>query len=521
MKKVISIMCIVLILSGIILPQISYAKELEKNIIQNEEIENNKESNSNENKEENNTIKNVLDNQEMVDENIEEENTNEIVEDSREEIDNKESNIIEPELTEDKLLKNVEAGNIKLPEGIYTIRSVLPGNRAVGIDAGSKENGANVNIWDYYGVGQQKFRLRIDSEGYYEIENIRSNKLLNVDQNMQEIGMNVNQYSDNGGLDNQKWIIEKGLEGYKIKSKLNGWCLNLENGIGANGENVNIEEGAEVRTQEFLIERIDVDGTETVQSGMTNKIITKLSGRAVGVNGGRTENGADINLWDYERVDQQRFKFVYNEEGYYTIENIKSGKLLNVVGSDSESGTQVEQWEEQPSNEGQKWIVQDAGNGYYSIISKLNGLYLTVGGTGANCDLMYVENPTGGDNQKFQIIESGVPQGEKIVEEGIYKIVLANAPTQSLTVDGGKREDGANVHIWEYTNAAQQQFELVYNEDGYYEIIPTHSGKRLDVVGYGNESNVDQWADNGGNDNQRWVIRESKAGNYNIISKRD
>ena len=524
MKKVISIMCIVLMVLGIILPQISYANELEENIIQNEKVENNIESNGDENKEESNTVENVIDDQEIVNENqntIEDEITDETTENIKEEIDNEESTIIEPESTQENMVKSIEAGSLKLAEGIYTIRSVLPGNRAVGIDAGSKEDGANVNIWDYYGVGQQKFRLRIDSKGYYEIENIRSNKLLDVVQSIQGSGMNVDQWSNNGGTDNQKWVIEKGTEAYKIKSKLNGWYLNLENRVGANGENVNIEEGAEVRTQEFLIERIDVDGTETVQSGTTNKIITKLSGRAVGVDGGRTENGADINLWDYERVDQQRFKFVYNEEGYYTIENIKSGKLLNVVGADSESGTQVEQWEEQPSNEGQKWIVQDVGNGYYSIISKLNGLYLTVGGNGANCDLMYVENPTGGDNQKFQIIESGVPQGEKIVEEGIYKIVLANAPTQSLTVDGGKREDGANVHIWEYTNAAQQQFELVYNEDGYYEIIPTHSGKRLDVVGYGNESNVDQWSDNGGNDNQKWVIRKSKAGNYNIVSKRD
>ena len=524
MKKVISIMCIVLMVLGIILPQISYANELQENIIQNEKVENNTESNGDENKEESNTVENVIDNQEMVEESqntIEDEITDETTENVKEEINNEEEKVIEPESTQDNVVKSIEAGSLKLAEGIYTIRSVLPGNRAVGIDAGSKEDGANVNIWDYYGVGQQKFRLRIDSEGYYEIENIRSNKLLDVVQSIQGSGMNVDQWSNNGGTDNQKWVIEKGIEGYKIKSKLNGWYLNLENGVGANGENVNIEEGAEVRTQEFLIERIDEDGTETILNGTTNKIITKLSGRAVGVDGGRTENGADINLWDYERVDQQRFKFVYNEEGYYTIENIKSGKLLNVVGSGSESGTQIEQWEEQPSNEGQKWIVQDAGNGYYSIISKLNGLYLTVGGNGANCDLMYVENPTGGDNQKFQIIESGVPQGEKIVEEGLYKIVLANAPTQSLTVDGGKREDGANVHIWEYTNAAQQQFELVYNEDGYYEIIPTNSGKRLDVVGYGNESNVDQWSDNGGSDNQRWVIRKSKAGNYNIVSKRD
>ena len=99
--------------------------------------------------------------------------------------------------------------------------------------------------------------------------------------------------------------------------------------------------------------------------------------------------------------------------------------------------------------------------------------------------------------------------------------MLANVPTQSLTVDGGKTEDGANVHIWEYVDSLQQQFNLVYDGQGYYEIIPVHSGKRLDVVGYGNEANVDQWTNNGGNDNQKWAIRKSEEGNYNIISKRD
>ena len=517
MKKVLSVLCIITLVTGIILP--SYASGIiEANTTNNTTIDNiynNVENNKDVNETENNV---VVKEQENV---IEDNPINEIIENANETINSEEEKLLESESTQDNMVKSIEAGGLKLAEGIYTIRSVLPGNRAIGIDAGSKEDGANVNIWDYYGVGQQKFRLRIDSEGYYEIENIRSNKLLDVVQSIQGSGMNVDQWSNNGGTDNQKWIIEKGIEGYKIKSKLNGWYLNLENGVGANGENVNIEEGAEVRTQEFLIERIDEDGTETILNGTTNKIITKLSGRAVGVDGGRLENGANINLWDYIRVNQQRFKFIYNEAGYYIIINENSGKLLDVVGSGSESGTPVDQWEDNGGNDNQKWIIKDVGNGYYNIISKLNGLYLTVGGSGANCDLMYVENPTGGDNQKFQITESGVPQGEKIVEEGLYKIVLANAPTQSLTVDGGKREDGANVHIWEYTNAAQQQFELVYNEDGYYEIIPTNSGKRLDVVGYGNESNVDQWSDNGGSDNQRWVIRKSKAGNYNIISKRD
>lgn len=77
-------------------------------------------------------------------------------------------------------------------------------------------------------------------------------------------------------------------------------------------------------------------------------------------------------------VDQQRFKFIYNEEGYYTIKNIKSGKLLDVVGSGVESGTLIDQWEYNGGNDNQKWIVKDAGGGYYYIISKINGLYLSV-----------------------------------------------------------------------------------------------------------------------------------------------
>ena len=308
----------------------------------------------------------------------------------------------------------------------------------------------------------------------------------------------------------------------------------VENNVNKNTENENIvkEEKKEDSSEELeenevqlysneIQPRMNISGSEVIVNGTTNRITTKLSGRAVGTDGGSNANGADINLWDDVSASQQRFIFQYNEEGYYKIVNEKSGKLLDVVGSGMSSGTAVEQWEDNGGYDNQKWIIQDAGNGYYNIISKLSGMYLTVNGTGANCDLLCVENKTGKDNQKFQIVEKGTPKGEKTVEEGIYKIVLAKAPTQSLTVDGGKKEDGANVHIWEYQKTLQQQFKLEYDGKGYYEIIPMHSGKRLDVVGYGNEANVDQWSENGGNDNQKWVIRKSASGNYNIISKRD
>ncbi len=289
-----------------------------------------------------------------------------------------------------------------------------------------------------------------------------------------------------------------------------------------------LPEDSEEALQEKLVpelsmkaKSVDVVNTEILGWDIY-AIITILPGsRAVGIDGGKTENGANVNLWDDKSVEQQRFKFEYHEDGYYTIVNVKSGKLLDVVGSGMASGTLVDQWEDNGGHDNQKWILKKTNDGYYSIISKLNGMYLTVNGSGANCDLLCVANEAGTVNQKFKLLEKGTPKGEKTVEEGIYKIVLANAPTQSLTVDGGKTENGANVHIWTFADTKQQLFRLEYDGEGYYKIINEKSGKLLDVVGTGNEANVDQWEDNGGNDNQRWVIRKSSQGNYNIVSKRD
>lgn len=67
----------------------------------------------------------------------------------------------------------------------------------------------------------------------------------------------------------------------------------------------------------------------------------------------------------------------------------------------------------------------------------------------------------------------------------------------------------------------RQEFNLVYDEnDGYYELIAVNSGKRLDVCGWGNGTNIAQWSKNPNTDSQKWKIVKNSKGNYNIISKR-
>ena len=95
---------------------------------------------------------------------------------------------------------------------------------------------------------------------------------------------------------------------------------------------------------------------------------------------------------------------------------------------------------------------------------------------------------------------------EKTIEEGIYKIVLANATNKSVTIAGGSTQNSANVHIWEYEDSPYQEFKFVYDGNGYYEIIAVNSGKRLDAAGWGNGVNIEQWSEKKNTDSQKWKI---------------
>ena len=109
---------------------------------------------------------------------------------------------------------------------------------------------------------------------------------------------------------------------------------------------------------------------------------------------------------------------------------------------------------------------------------------------------------------------------EKKVEDGIYKIVLAEDQTKSVTIANGSTGNSANVQINKYEGMPYQEFKLVSDGQGYYEIIAVNSEKRLDMCGWGNGTNIEQWSKNPSSDSQKWKIQKNEKGNYNIISQR-
>ena len=63
------------------------------------------------------------------------------------------------------------------------------------------------------------------------------------------------------------------------------------------------------------------------------------------------------------------------------------------------------------------------------------------------------------------------------ISEGIYKIILADSPEKSVTIENESSSNGANVCIQKYNNNVNQLFKIKYDKEGYCEIIPVNSGK--------------------------------------------
>lgn len=73
-----------------------------------------------------------------------------------------------------------KATNTSLQEGTYIIRSALNTKYVLDVAAASKSNGANIQLFQYDNVNQQKFKVKPLGNGYYSITALHSGKSLDV-----------------------------------------------------------------------------------------------------------------------------------------------------------------------------------------------------------------------------------------------------------------------------------------------------------------------------------------------------
>lgn len=301
------------------------------------------------------------------------------------------------------IFKGETKGKKTLEEGTYRI--VTAKNQNVGLDVSSanKNDGGNVQLWKWDNVNQQKFNLVYNGDGYYTIIAVHSGKVLDVANSGNTNKTNVQQYTNNG-TDAQKWVIKDiGNDTYNIISKKDSMYLDFDDGKTENGTNVKIYEPDGKDAQKFKFIKISDQSEITINDGNYRIAYGSNNNYGLDVAGGSKDNKANVQLWKWDNVEQQRFEIKYTDK-FYKIKCIKSEKYLEV---DSNNNNVYQN--EENSSDAQKWTIRRTSDGHYTLISKLNGYCLDLHdakvANGTNIQV-YKGNNT--NAQKFDFLKIGV-----------------------------------------------------------------------------------------------------------------
>ena len=143
-----------------------------------------------------------------------------------------------------------------LGQGTYRIKTALSSHRALDISCASREPFANAQLWDANGTAAQDYNLvKMVGEEYYEIVNANSGKALDIKNGWGTNGSNVQQYNRNWTPAQQWLIVDMGNGKYVIASALQEYALDVSCGNPSAGNNVQIWESNGSTAQRWNIEK--------------------------------------------------------------------------------------------------------------------------------------------------------------------------------------------------------------------------------------------------------------------------
>lgn len=136
-----------------------------------------------------------------------------------------------------------------------------------------------------------------------------------------------------------------------------------------------------------------------------------------------TQNGCQIQQWDSNGSQQQQWKLVPADLGYYFIMNSLSGKVLDVPtpACDTQNGCTVQQWDLNGAWQ-QEWQLLPADSGYYFIQNRMSGKVLDI--PTPACDAQ--------NGCKLQQWDLNYAQQQ----QWMFAVMQGNSPTGGVTVTG-------------------------------------------------------------------------------------
>ncbi len=261
---------------------------------------------------------------------------------------------------------------------------------------------------------------------------------------------------------------------------------------------------------------------EPVLAAGTYLIRTLLAdSQVVEVANGGLYNCANVQLYESNMTQAQRFRAEVDSRGLYTFVNEKSGKVLDIASGRAENGANVQQYESNGTM-AQKWRLVENADGSFTALSALDeSLALDVSnGVAANGSNVQVYESNQTTAQKFSFIPTTpeLPSPDAL-EPGVYYLKSALDTTYAIDVPDYSSENGTKLQLHKAGGNIAQMFRVVVDEDGLARILSVNSGKALDVP-IGNlvpSVRVQQW-DAANSPIQKWVPLANVDGTFTFVS---
>ena len=330
-------------------------------------------------------------------------------------------------------------------KGVYSICSYGNKNRGMDVVDFSKDNGAQVQLYDYLGNPHQQFILYDCGEGYYQLVARNSGKVVEIPHSSKGNGEWIKIY-DNNGTHTQQWAVVENR--YDEAS-----AVTLYTDKGYKGKAVTLSEGEYNLSRMGLYNLKDNDMSSLkVTPGFKVTIYEddNFNGKSKSYTASESFVGEEWN----DKMSSLKVE-AYGKSGLsgdYKLQNRNSGKFLDLDNNNTDNKTAIVQYDDEYIDATQIWTLTEIGG-----------------------------------------------------EKGVYSICTSVNKRQGMDVADWSKNDGAQVQLYEYNGNRNQQFIVVEKGDGYYQFVSRLSGKVIEIPSSSKDNG--EWIklyDNNGTNTQQW-----------------
>ena len=299
------------------------------------------------------------------------------------------SHVINPDYSNEVRGSEMSSGYDRvLPDGDYMIASASDVQYYLdiaGADIPAAE-GTNVNLWHTdNNIGDcDAWTIKYDGEGFYRISQYGTSRSLDVPGANTLQGTSIQVWSNNSSTAQQWAISRNGGFGYRIEARCSGFSLDYAGGVLATGTDVQQYSDNDSDAQRWVFipykpSHTLPEGRYVIVSDVDETLELDISGDT-----GEIENGTNLQVWHddsqsfYEDVKSRynAFDVTYYGNGYYQLAQAASGKVIDVDSWVRTNGANLQMWDNNKVI-AQLWAITPEGDGYI-LRSRCSGLAMDV-----------------------------------------------------------------------------------------------------------------------------------------------